>query len=89
LPSTIVNPVEYRLAERSPSYITMNARVSKTISKKFPLDIYVGGENLLNFIQPNAIVAAGRPFSQYFDASMVWGPISGRMLYAGLRFKIK
>jgi hypothetical protein len=39
LPSTIVNPVEYRLAERSPSYITMNAQVSKTISKKFPLDI--------------------------------------------------
>jgi outer membrane cobalamin receptor len=89
LPSTIVNPVEYRLAESSPSYATMNAQVSKTIGKEFPLDVYVGGENLLNFIQPNAIVAAGKPFSQYFDASMVWGPISGRMFYAGLRFKIK
>jgi outer membrane receptor for ferrienterochelin and colicins len=46
-------------------------------------------ENLLNFKQPNPIIASDAPYSKYFDAAMVWGPVYGRMLYAGLRFKIK
>ncbi|MDB5193848.1 MAG: TonB-dependent receptor [Segetibacter sp.] len=89
LPSTLANPVEYRLDEYSTGFVTMNAQVSKTIGKKRPVDLYFGGENLSNFIQPNAIIAADKPFSQYFDAAQVWGPISGRMVYAGVRFKIK
>ena len=89
LPSTAANPEQYRLDEYSQGYVSMNAQVSKTIGKKFPMDVYAGGENLSNFIQPNAIIAAGQPFSQYFDASQVWGPISGRLVYAGVRFKIK
>jgi hypothetical protein len=89
LPSTAANPAEYRLDEYSKDFVTMNAQVSKTIGKKTPLDVYIGGENLSNFIQPNAIISADKPFSQYFDAAQVWGPISGRMFYAGVRFKIK
>jgi outer membrane receptor for ferrienterochelin and colicins len=89
LPSTAGNPAEYRLDDYSKSFVTMNAQVSKTIGQKMPLDLYIGGENLSNFIQPNAIIAADKPFSQYFDAAQVWGPVSGRMLYAGVRFKIK
>jgi outer membrane receptor for ferrienterochelin and colicins len=89
LPSTVANPAEYRLNEYSKPFVTMNAQISKTIGKKTPIDLYIGGENLSNFIQPNAIIAADKPFSQYFDAAQVWGPISGRMLYAGVRFKIK
>lgn len=89
LPSTAGNPAEYRVEEYSKGFVTMNAQVSKTIGKKVPFDIYIGGENLSNFIQPNAIIAADKPFSQYFDAAQVWGPISGRMIYAGMRFKIK
>ena len=46
-------------------------------------------ENLGNFMQANPIVAASQPFSNYFDASMVWGPITGRMVYVGWRYKIK
>ena len=53
------------------------------------LNIYVGVENLLNYKQPSPIVAADAPYSRYFDASMVWGPIYGRMVYAGLRYRIK
>jgi outer membrane receptor for ferrienterochelin and colicin/copper chaperone CopZ len=89
LPSTAANPVEYRLSEFSKSYTTMNAQVSKSVGKKHPVDLYIGGENIGNFIQPNAIIAADKPFSPYFDASLVWGPISGRMFYSGVRFKIK
>jgi hypothetical protein len=67
----------------------MNAQVSKTLGKKNPFDIYAGGENLTNYYQKNAIIAATQPFSQYFDASMIWGPLTGRMIYAGMRFRIK
>lgn len=89
IPSTLSNPVEYQFSERSPAYVTMNAQVSKTLGKLKQLDLYVGGENLLGYLQKNAIIAADKPFSQYFDASLIWGPLSGRMIYGGFRFKIK
>ena len=73
----------------SPSFVTMNAQISKTLGKKNSFDIYLGGENLTNYFQKNEIIAATEPFGQYFDASMIWGPITGRMFYGGLRFKIK
>ena len=52
-------------------------------------EIYVGGENLTNYFQKNVIIAADEPFGEYFDASMVWGPVSGRLVYGGFRYKIK
>jgi hypothetical protein len=67
----------------------MNAQVTKTFSNRIPMDIYIGVENMGNFFQHNAILAANQPFSHYFDASMVWGPITGRMFYMGWRMKIK
>ena len=89
LPSTAANPIEYQRLSYSPSFATMNAQVSKTLGRKNPFDIYAGGENLTNYNQKNAIIAATQPFSQYFDASIIWGPITGRMIYAGMRFRIK
>lgn len=89
LPSTSLNPVQYQQTSYSPSFAVMNAQISKTLGKKNLFDIYIGGENLTNYYQKNAIIAASEPFGQYFDASMIWGPITGRMLYAGLRYRIK
>jgi len=89
IPSTSVNPDAYKLDTYSPSYILMNAQVSKTFGKKKLFDAYVGGENLGNYFQENAILAAEQPFSPYFDASLVWGPVTGRTLYAGVRYTIK
>jgi outer membrane receptor for ferrienterochelin and colicin/copper chaperone CopZ len=89
LPDTQANIPAYQLADYSPDYVLMNTQVSKTFGKKNEIDVYIGAENLTNYFQKDAIVAADKPFSQYFDASMVWGPLSGRMFYAGLRFKIK
>jgi hypothetical protein len=67
----------------------MNAQVSKTMGKKHPMDVYLGSENISNIMQKNTILSANNPFSPYFDASMVWGPTTGRMLYMGWRMKIK
>jgi len=89
IPYTGDNPPAYQLETRSPSYVLMNAQVTKTLGNKFPVDIYLGSENITNYFQEHAIVAPADPFGQYFDASMVWGPLSGRMVYGGVRLRIK
>ena len=89
IPNTLDNPVQYQRDLYSPNFLLMNAQISKTVGKKHPMDFYIGGENLGNYYQKNVIVAAGQPFSPYFDASLVWGPVTGSMFYAGWRFKLK
>jgi len=89
LPSTTANPIEYQLPEFSKSYATMNAQITRKVGKIRPVDFYVGAENLTNFFQKDPILAADQPFGNYFDTSMLWGPLSGRMIYAGMRFSIK
>lgn len=87
IPSTVSNPPQYRLDEDSPSFFLMNAQVSKQWREKF--DVYVGVENILDFKQEDPIIASDDSFGQYFDSSLIWGPIFGRMVYAGIRLKIK
>jgi hypothetical protein len=89
IPSTAKNPLQYRMADYSPDYVTMNAQVSKAFGENKAFELYAGAENLTNYFQKNVILSADEPFGNYFDASMVWGPVSGRLLYAGFRFKIK
>jgi outer membrane receptor for ferrienterochelin and colicins len=42
----------------------------------------------MDYRQQNPIVSANDPFGPHFDASMVWGPVDGRRIYFGLRYKI-
>jgi outer membrane receptor for ferrienterochelin and colicin len=86
LPYSADNPSQFQWSTYSPSYTVMNAQVSKTLNS---WDIYLGVENLADFYQKQLIIDAADPFSQYFDASIVWGPTFGRMVYAGVRFKLK
>lgn len=76
-----------QVLERSPFYVIMNAQVTKKLGKYW--EIYAGGENLTNFKQQRPIVSAYDPFSNDFDASMVWGPLSGIRGYLGVRFQVK
>ncbi|NOT76550.1 MAG: TonB-dependent receptor [Cyclobacteriaceae bacterium] len=87
LPSTIYNPEQYQLAPYSDPYIMMNAQVTKDFGERW--SAYVGVENLTDFTLDNPIVSANSPFGPYFDSSMVWGPVFGRMWYAGFRYRIK
>jgi hypothetical protein len=89
MPSTVENPSAYQRESFSDPYILMNAQVTKTLGKNSNFDIYIGGENLTNFFQKNVIIAPDQPFGPYFDASMVWGPVTGRMFYGGLRYTLK
>jgi outer membrane receptor protein involved in Fe transport len=89
IPYTGDNPVSYQLDASSPSYWLMNAQVTKTLGNKFPVDVYLGSENITNFYQDRPVIAADQPFGPNFDASLLWGPIAGRMFYMGVRVKIK
>ena len=65
-------------------------RVNGQITKKLgALDIYVGGENLTDFVQQDAVIGANDPFGPNFDASLVWGPLDTRLFYAGIRYTIE
>jgi outer membrane receptor for ferrienterochelin and colicin len=86
LPSTVLNPLEYQLPKKSKDYFLMQAQITKKFRK---FDVYVGCENILNYTQSNPIVSAADPNGQYFDASMIYAPIEGRILYFGLRMEIK
>ena len=87
IPFTDANPVEYQLSERSPDFVITNVQVSKRWWDRF--DVYLGVENLFDFVQENPILAADDPYGPYFDSSLIWGPIFGRMAYAGIRFTVE
>lgn len=86
LPTTSWNPPEYQRPAESPAFVTINAQVTKFF-KKF--EVYLGGENLTNYRQPNPIIAADNPFGEYFDATIIYGPINGIKVYAGFRYTLK
>lgn len=86
LPSTQTNPIAERLPEYSKSYHLMNAQITRAFSPR--LEVYLGGENLTNYKQPQAILGANDPFGDYFDTSLVYAPVFGHMFYTGLRFYI-
>ena len=65
----------------------MKAKVTKKMGKN--REHYLGGENLTNYKQDYPIISADNPTSEDFDASMVWGPLSGIRGYLGVRFQIK
>ena len=85
IPSTSQNPVDYQRQETFPAYLTVNAQVTKKIDF---VDLYFGVENLTNYKQSNPIIASNDPFGNYFDASMIWGPIDGTKFYFGLRLSV-
>ncbi|MGD1981995.1 MAG: hypothetical protein PVJ94_04370 [Flavobacteriales bacterium] len=74
-------------AERSPAFTMLNAQFSK--EGRAYGQIYVGFQNLLNVRQLDPIVGGDLPFDGRFDASIVWGPIMGRQIYAGWRYDLK
>jgi len=89
LPSTATNPAPYQLGAYSEAYITMNAQVSKSFGTDKNFTVYLGGENLTNFFQKDPILAFEDPFGAHFDTNLLWGPLTGRLFYAGIRYHIK
>jgi len=85
IPSTLGNATENMRPESSTNYSTVLAQVTKNYRN---WSFYVGGENLNNFAQKNAIIDPENPFGNEFDASQIWGPLYGRMFYVGVKYSI-
>ncbi|MBK7148385.1 MAG: TonB-dependent receptor [Bacteroidetes bacterium] len=68
------------------NWFQWNAQITYIIRQ---WEIYAGAENMLNFTQKTPIVMNDAPFSNQFDASMIWGPVRGAMAFAGFRWNMK
>ena len=86
IPSTIQNPEIFTLNPFSSKLDLINSQITRVFSDSF--EVYLGVENLTNYKQTDGIISNSDPFGQYFDATMIYGPVSGRMSYLGLRYKI-
>jgi len=86
VPSTSSNPAGLQSVEQSPSFVIMNIQVTRTFAENF--EIYLGIENLSDYRQENLIIDPINPTGKYFDASLIWGPVNGRMIYSGLRYRL-
>lgn len=86
LPNTSSNPIPYRKELYSDDYFTLNLQINK--SWKNGIEAFIGVENLLNFQQENPINSANDPSSPYFDTNFIYGPVFGRMIYAGLYYRL-
>ena len=68
-----------------PAYPQINMQLTREFRH---FSLYLGGENLTNYRQPNPIVNAANPWADTFDPTLVWGPVHGIMLYAGIRLNL-
>lgn len=82
IPSTAANTAGNVLPLHSEDYFLLHTQITKKYKKH---DAYIGIENLLGFQQRDAIIDAANPFGNQFDASMIWGPLGGRVIYFGIR----
>jgi outer membrane receptor for ferrienterochelin and colicin len=78
--------VENTESQYTPDYYQLMAQVTYVFRKN--LELYLGGENLTNFMVHDAIIDAENPNSELFDGSLLWGPVFGRMGYLGFRWII-
>lgn len=76
---------EFMGGGESPVYPMLYGQITKRFKG---IDIYAGVENITNYKQDNPIIGAENPFSDEFNASMVWGPLMGTMVYCGIRLTI-
>lgn len=81
-------PIAYQSAAYlSPAFAQVAFQISKEYQKKY--EWYLGVENALNYMQTSAIILPQSPFDPGFDAALIWGPLMGRSVYAGVRLQIK
>lgn len=81
------NSASHTHSTYSQDYWQVMAQVTYVFRPNF--EVYLGGENLTNFMVHDAIISAENPSSNTFDASQLWGPVFGRMGYLGLRWNLQ
>lgn len=75
-----VNPM---WESRYKPFPALNAQVTRNFRH---WSVYIGGENLTAYRQKTPVVGASDPWGDGFDATMVYAPVHGAMVYAGFRY---
>jgi hypothetical protein len=70
---------------QSEAFGVLFAQITKN-TRRF--DIYAGVENILDYKQQDPIIDYKTPFGEEFDSSVIWGPLMGRKIYCGIRWRI-
>ncbi|MFZ3052651.1 MAG: TonB-dependent receptor [Sulfuricurvum sp.] len=66
-----------------PAYTTVDLKISKELNKNFT--VYAGAKNLFDTIQTDTESPLFYDADGGFDSAHIWGPLRGRMVYAGLK----
>lgn len=72
-------------SDRYNAYATLNAQITRNFAG---WSFYVGGENLTGYRQRDPIIDSHDPRGMNFDATMIYGPLHGAVIYAGFRYNI-
>lgn len=83
VPSTSANPPAYQRPEVGGRFWILTSLFTYRIDE---WELQFGLENLLNYRQPLPVIASEQPFGPYFDMSLIWGPIMGRLASFTLRY---
>ena len=71
----------------APAYTTVDLKISKELNKNFI--VYAGAKNLFDTVQTDTesplFYDGTDPSNVSFDSAHIWGPLRGRMVYAGLK----
>jgi len=70
---------------KAPSFAVVDAKLSKDITKN--LTFYVGVKNLFDYVQADKESPLFYDADDEYDVGHIWGPLRGRMSYAGIRAK--
>lgn len=72
-------PASYR------SFWSLNAQLTRNWRH---IAVYIGGENLTGYTQRDPVIGAHDPWGPSFDATMVYAPLHGALVYVGFRYNI-
>ncbi len=84
IPNLSENSLENQRDTETPAFAIMNAQISKQYLSSW--QFYMGAENIGNYRQSDPIIGASDPYGPEFDASLVWAPLFGIKIYAGMKY---
>jgi len=83
VPSTAARPEPYQRSTTGGFFWIVTPQFTYRLDQ---WEAQIATENLFNYRQSRPVIAAEQPFGPYFDHSLVWGPIMGRMVSLTLRY---
>lgn len=72
-------------SSKAPSFTTVDLKVAKEIDHTW--EVYSGVKNLFDYVQVKKDSPQFFDANGGFDSAHIWGPLRGRMIYAGIKAK--